>query len=224
MRKDTQWHRGRVVSAADACPGVREIMLDPGTAARHFEVGSHVNFRVQLHGRDDVRSYSLVGEPRADGYFRIAVRQMPDSRGGSLHMWTLAPGDVVEMSPPNNNFPLDESGEEILLIAGGIGITPIIGMAQRLARRHPAFRLLYAGRSRSATAYVDTLEALLGKRLQLQLRRQRRPARFGCATGAALAQCRSLRMRTTRHARSGTPALARGRSAVRAAALRNLRQ
>ncbi|OCG93761.1 diguanylate cyclase, partial [Xanthomonas euvesicatoria] len=86
----------------------------------------------------------------------------------SLHMWTLAPGDVVEMSPPSNNFALDESGEEILLIAGGIGITPIVGMAQRLARGHRAFRLLYAGRSRSAMAYVDTLEALLGERLQLQ--------------------------------------------------------
>ncbi|MBV6810927.1 PDR/VanB family oxidoreductase [Xanthomonas campestris pv. pennamericanum] len=168
MRKDTQWHRARVVSIADACPGVREIVLDPGTAARSFEVGSHVDFHVQLHGRDDVRSYSLVGEPRADGYYQIAVRQMPDSRGGSLHMWTLAPGDVVEMSPPSNNFALDESGEEILLIAGGIGITPIVGMAQRLARGHRAFRLLYAGRSRSAMAYVDTLEALLGERLQLQ--------------------------------------------------------
>lgn len=45
MRKDTQWHRARVVSIADACPGVREIVLDPGTAARSFEVGSHVDFR-----------------------------------------------------------------------------------------------------------------------------------------------------------------------------------
>jgi len=168
MRKDTRWHRARVVSTRDACLGVREILLDPGTAARSFDVGSHVNFRVQLHGREDVRSYSLVGEPRADGYYQIAVRQMPDSRGGSLHMWTLAPGDVVEMSAPNNNFALDESGEEILLIAGGIGITPIIGMAQRLACRHPAFRLVYAGRSRSTMAYVQTLEALLGERLRLQ--------------------------------------------------------
>ncbi|OCG82430.1 ferredoxin reductase, partial [Xanthomonas euvesicatoria] len=183
MRKDTQWHRARVVSIADACPGVREIVLDPGAAARSFEVGSHVDFRVQLHGRDDVRSYSLVGEPRADGYYQIAVRQMPDSRGGSLHMWTLAPGDVVEMSPPSNNFALDESGEEILLIAGGIGITPIVGMAQRLARGHRAFRLLYAGRSRSAMAYVDTLEALLGERLQLQCDDSAGPHTYTSALG-----------------------------------------
>ncbi|WP_016904719.1 FAD-binding oxidoreductase, partial [Xanthomonas arboricola] len=127
MRKDTQWHSAHVVSIADACEGVREIVLDPGTAARGFEVGSHLDFRVQLHGRADVRSYSLVGEPRADGHYQIAVRQMPDSRGGSRHMWTLQPGDVVEISPPSNNFALDEGGEEILLIAGGIGITPIIG-------------------------------------------------------------------------------------------------
>ena len=83
MRKDTQWHRAHVVSIADACEGVREIVLDPGTAARGFEVGSHLDFRVQLHGRADVRSYSLVGEPRADGHYQIAVRQMPDSRASS---------------------------------------------------------------------------------------------------------------------------------------------
>ncbi|WDJ97823.1 oxidoreductase [Xanthomonas campestris pv. incanae] len=167
MRKDTHWHHARVVSVADACQGVREIVLDPGANTRSFEVGSHLDFRLQLHGREDVRSYSLVGEPRADGYYQVAVRQMPESRGGSRHMWTLAPGDVVEISPPSNNFALDEAGEEILLIAGGIGVTPIVGMAQRLARRHAAFRMLYVGRARDTMAYVDTLEALLGARLQV---------------------------------------------------------
>ncbi|PPU77120.1 2Fe-2S iron-sulfur cluster-binding protein [Xanthomonas sp. NCPPB 1638] len=167
MRKDTQWHRARVVRIADLCEGVREIVFDPGPAARSFAVGSHLDFRVELQGRADVRSYSLVGEPRADGHYCIAVRQMPESRGGSRYMWTLQPGDAVEMSPPSNNFALDERGEHILLIAGGIGITPIVGMAQRLAARHPAFRLLYVGRSRHAMAYVDELHALLGERLQL---------------------------------------------------------
>ncbi|KAB7769681.1 PDR/VanB family oxidoreductase [Xanthomonas maliensis] len=167
MRKDTQWHPARVVRVADACAEVREIVLDPGPASRSFEVGSHLDIRLQLHGREDVRSYSLVGEPRADGHYHIAVRQMPDSRGGSRHMWTLAPGDEVQISPPSNNFALDESGEEILLIAGGIGVTPIIGMAQRLARSHRAFRMLYVGRSRETMAYVAELETLLGERLQV---------------------------------------------------------
>lgn len=167
MRKDNQWSPLRVVAVADACDGVRELLLDPGEHARAFEVGSHLDFRLPLEGREDIRSYSLVGEPRADGRYRIAVRAMPDSRGGSRYMWTLRPGDTVQASAPSNNFALDDGAEEILLVAGGIGITPILGMAQRLARRHPAFRLLYAGRHADAMAYLDELRACLGERLQL---------------------------------------------------------
>lgn len=167
MRKDNQWYPTRVIAAADACDGVREILLDAGAHARPFAVGSHLDFRLQLDGREDLRSYSLVGEPRADGRYLIAVRAMPDSRGGSRHMWTLAPGDVVEASAPSSNFALDESAAEILLVAGGIGITPIVGMAQQLARHHPAFRLLYVGRSRSAMPYLPLLREALGERLQL---------------------------------------------------------
>lgn len=167
MRKDNQWYRAQVIAVADACDGVREIVLDAGAAARAFEVGSHLDFRLRIDGRQDTRSYSLVGEPAADGRYRIAVRRMPDSRGGSRHMWTLAPGDSVEVSAPSNNFPLDERGGEILLVAGGIGITPIVGMAQRLARRAGPFRLIYAGRSRAAMAYFEPLQELLGERLRV---------------------------------------------------------
>jgi vanillate O-demethylase ferredoxin subunit len=167
MRKETQWYPARVVAVADACDGVRELLLDPGAHARPFAVGSHLDFRLRLNGREDIRSYSLVGEPRADGRYLIAVRAMPDSRGGSRHMWTLAPGDSIETSAPSNNFALDERAAEILLVAGGIGITPILGMAQRLAQRHPAFRLLYVGRSRHAMAYVAQLQDTLGERLHL---------------------------------------------------------
>jgi vanillate O-demethylase ferredoxin subunit len=167
MRKDTQWYPVRVAAVADACDGVRELLLDPGAHARPFAVGSHLDFRLRLHGREDIRSYSLVGEPRADGHYLIAVRAMPDSRGGSRHMWTLAPGDMLEASAPSNNFALDERAAQILLVAGGIGITPILGMAQRLAQRHPAFRLLYVGRTRHAMAYLPQLQSMLGERLQL---------------------------------------------------------
>jgi ferredoxin-NADP reductase len=167
MRKDNHWYPARVVTVSDACDGVREILLDAGAHARSFTVGSHLDFRLQLHGREDVRSYSLVGEPRADGHYLIAVRAMPNSRGGSRHMWTLAAGDTIEVSAPSNNFPLDERAPEILLLAGGIGITPILGMAQRLAQRHPAFRMLYVGRSRSAMAYLAQLQHTLGERLRI---------------------------------------------------------
>ncbi|MEE7561572.1 oxidoreductase, partial [Xanthomonas sp. Kuri4-2] len=167
MRKDTQWYRTEVVAVRELCDGVRELVLDAGDAARAFEVGSHLDFRLTLDGREALRSYSLVGEPADDGRYRIAVRRMPDSRSGSRHMWTLQPGDTLWASAPSNAFALDSQAPEILLVAGGIGITPLVGMAQRLARRHPAFRLVYSGRRRDAMAYLPELQALLGERLQL---------------------------------------------------------
>ncbi|MBO9873390.1 MULTISPECIES: PDR/VanB family oxidoreductase [Xanthomonas] len=167
MRKDTQWTTARVVAVATPCQDVREIVLDPGRASRPFTVGSHLDVRVRIGDAWHERSYSLVGEPAADGHYRIAVRAVPDSRGGSRAMWALAPGDQLDISSPNNHFALDETAEHIVLVAGGIGITPILGMAQRLARGRIPFQLLYAGRSRASMAYLEHLQDLLGERLQL---------------------------------------------------------
>jgi vanillate O-demethylase ferredoxin subunit len=165
MRKDNNWHSLTVATVRTLGTSVREITFDADNGALPFSVGSHIDFRVMLDGREDIRSYSLVGEPNADRRYRVAVRAMPDSRGGSRFMWTLQPGDRIEASAPSNNFELDEASAEILLIAGGIGVTPIVGMAQRLARSATSFRMLYAGRSREEMAYLDELQVLLGERL-----------------------------------------------------------
>ncbi|WP_045737733.1 PDR/VanB family oxidoreductase [Xanthomonas sp. MUS 060] len=167
MRKDTQWNTARIVAVATPCEQVREIVLDPGRAGRRFTVGSHIDVRVRIGDTVDVRSYSLVGEPTADGHYRIAVRAVVGSRGGSRAMWALAVGDTVEICAPNNQFALDENAAHIVLIAGGIGITAILGMAQRLARSPLPFQLLYAGRNRATMAYLEPLQSLLGERLQV---------------------------------------------------------
>ena len=84
-----------------------------------------------IDGRPETRSYSLVGDFSPDGY-RIAVRRAPDSRGGSRYMWSLKPGARIEVSTPASLFEIDWTRKSYCLIAGGIGITPIVGIAERV--------------------------------------------------------------------------------------------
>ena len=108
--------------------------------------------------------YSLVGDGNPDGY-RIAVRRAPDSRGGSRYMWSLKPGARIEVSSPASLLEIDWSRRSYCLIAGGIGITPIIGIASRVMRRNADVALHYAVKSRSDAAFLDELSELLGDRL-----------------------------------------------------------
>jgi vanillate monooxygenase ferredoxin subunit len=166
MRYDARWFGAGLVAARDVAAGVREIEIAPDGGALPHAPGSHIDIRVTVNGRPDLRSYSLIGEPQA-GLYRIAVKAQERSRGGSLFMGSLAPGDRVEVSAPIDGFELGLAAPAYLLIAGGIGITPLIGMAALLARRGAAFRLLYAGRSRAEMAYLGLLEEMLGERLEI---------------------------------------------------------
>ena len=149
----------------DVAPTIREFVLRPeGTNAENYAVGSHVNVGVLIDGRPETRCYSLVGEAGSDGY-RIAVRRAPDSRGGSLYMWSLKPGARIEVSGPASLFEIDWTRKSYCLIAGGIGITPIIGIAGMLKRRNVAMELHYAVKSRRDAAFLDELSGLLGDRL-----------------------------------------------------------
>jgi vanillate O-demethylase ferredoxin subunit len=146
-------------------PAIREFVLRPeGTSVENHAVGSHVNVGVLIDGRPETRCYSLVGEFSPDGY-RIAVRRAPDSRGGSLYMWSLKPGARIEVSAPASLFEVDWSRKSYCLIAGGIGITPIIGISRALTRRNAEVELHYAVKSRHDAALLDELSDLLGDRL-----------------------------------------------------------
>ena len=149
----------------DVAPTIREFVLRPErTNVENYAVGSHVNVGVLIAGRPETRCYSLVGEAGSDGY-RIAVRRAPDSRGGSLYMWSLKPGARIEVSGPASLFEIDWTRKSYCLIAGGIGITPIIGIAGMLKRRNAAMELHYAVKSRRDAAFLDELSGLLGDRL-----------------------------------------------------------
>jgi vanillate O-demethylase ferredoxin subunit len=93
------------------------------------------------------------------------VRRADDGRGGSRFLWGLQTGDELMIGEPNNRFEIGWQAPYTLLVAGGIGITPILGMAQLLARRGAALRMLYAARCAEELIYRDMLQAALGERL-----------------------------------------------------------
>jgi vanillate O-demethylase ferredoxin subunit len=157
----------RVRSVTAVADGVAliEIVPDAGTAA--YPTGAHLVVEVLVGGRRQTRCYSLVGEQPEDGAYRLGVRRQPGGRGGSMYMHGLAPGAEVRVSRPVSGFELTWGRPEYLLLAGGIGVTPLIGMAEALRRRNVPVRLVYAGRSRSAMPFLDELTQLLGDRLSV---------------------------------------------------------
>ncbi|MER8563738.1 PDR/VanB family oxidoreductase [Mesorhizobium sp. M0578] len=94
------------------------------------------------------RTYSIFSDPHDASNYRIAVKLNGSSRGGSRFMHeVLSAGDRLEIGQPRNNFPLNEAAAHTVLIAGGIGITPILSMADRLAQIGGSFELQYFARS-----------------------------------------------------------------------------
>src|SRR5947209_12517433 len=134
MRFVETWTSATLVATRELTADIREFMLRPEQPVAAFAAGSHINVGITLDGRPETRSYSLVGEADTRG-LRIAVRRAPDSRGGSRYMWSLQPGARLNITRPSSLLAVDWTRESYCLIAGGIGITPILGAAQALARR-----------------------------------------------------------------------------------------
>ena len=169
MRNPTLWHPATVRQHRDLSATVREFELRPEGGVLPWTVGSHLNVQVLIDGRLETRSYSLVGLPHeaaAADVYRIAVKRAQPGRGGSRHMWSLETGAELMVGEPNNHFELPLAARQYLLVAGGIGITPIVGMAQMLAARGADVRMCYAARSADELVFADTLRSALGDRLQ----------------------------------------------------------
>jgi vanillate O-demethylase ferredoxin subunit len=157
----------RVRAVRDVARDVRLLEIEPEGGTRPYPTGSHLDIAVMVGDLPDVRSYSLVGRAPHAGAYRIAVKEVGDSRGGSLYVRALEGGARVEVSAPRSHFELAHGRPEYLLVAGGIGITPIVGMLEALADRDVGFRLLYAARSREQMPFLDEVRALAGDRLEL---------------------------------------------------------
>ncbi|HET9651534.1 MAG TPA: PDR/VanB family oxidoreductase [Usitatibacter sp.] len=147
--------REKAVIATDI---VRFALAHPaGDALPPFSAGSHV---LVITPSGLARRYSLCNSPAERDRYVIAVKREANGGGGSASMVDdVRAGTQLEVSHPFNYFPLSEEASSHLLIAGGIGITPILAMARELASRHADFRLEYCTRSAEATAFLDVLSA-----------------------------------------------------------------
>lgn len=121
-----------------------------------FEAGAHIDVHVP---GGPVRQYSLYQLPDASQRYRIGVLRDPQSRGGSVRLIdTVKEGDVLSVSAPRNHFALHQgTSDHAVLFAGGIGITPILCMAEQLAREGRSFELHYCGRTPARMAFLDRL-------------------------------------------------------------------
>jgi ferredoxin-NADP reductase len=138
--------------------GVLSLVLsDPcGAPLPGWTPGAHVTIEV-CPGLE--RQYSLCGDPEDATQWRVAVLHEPQGRGGSAFVHErLRPGDHVRAREPRNDFALVPAAE-YRLIAGGIGITPILPMIDALALSEGPWRLLYGGRRRDSMAFLDRLVA-----------------------------------------------------------------
>lgn len=127
---------------------------------RSWAPGAHIDI-VLPSGK--IRQYSLCGQLDALDSYTIAVSRAPQSRGGSVEIHeTALVGRTIEVRGPRNHFPLVES-DHYVLIAGGIGITPILPMGRQLANHSKSFRLLYGGRSRLDMPFIEEVSQLPGE-------------------------------------------------------------
>ena len=138
-----------------------------GAALPPGEAGSHIE--VRFGGADRfLRHYSLVSPLAAaasEPYWRIAVQREDRARGSAYIHRHFEPGARLRVSRPLNAFRLARDQPHTLLVAGGIGITPILAMARSLRQRNEPFSVFYAGLERSLMAYVEALDALCDERL-----------------------------------------------------------
>ena len=131
-----------------------ELARTDGAPMPPFSAGSHVD--VFIPG-GLVRQYSLCNDQTEQHRYRIAVLRDPASRGGSAGMHdAVNEGDTITISEPRNHFPLQHA-THTLLFAGGIGITPLLCMAQRLGAIGSNFNLHYCTRSKDRTAFRDEI-------------------------------------------------------------------
>jgi ferredoxin-NADP reductase len=153
-----------VRSRHTAADGVVALdLVDPqGGDLPAWEPGAHIDL---LLADGLVRQYSLCGDPRDAKTWRVGVLLDPHSRGGSRHVHEhLVEGASVRVRGPRNHFPLVDS-PRYLLIAGGIGITPIMTMVDSAQRTGSDWTLIYLGRSRKTMAFAEALAESHGDRV-----------------------------------------------------------
>ena len=142
---------------AEGVVSVRLARIESDDPLPVWEPGAHIDVYVP---DGTTRQYSLCGDPGDRSYWQIAVLREPGSRGGSIYIHDqLRVGDRLLVTRPKNHFLLEDA-PSYALVAGGIGITPILAMAESLARNGRPFQVTYGGRTAASMAFCRRLEAL----------------------------------------------------------------
>jgi vanillate O-demethylase ferredoxin subunit len=143
----------KMSEAVDICSF--ELVYTGGGDLPNFSAGSHIDVYLP---NGQIRQYSLCNDPSESHRYLIAVLRNDAGRGGSKSIHDqVQEGDAIQISAPRNNFPLSEDAPHHLLIGGGIGITPILCMAERLAKMERSFSMHYCTRSRERTAFSERI-------------------------------------------------------------------
>ncbi|EJJ26709.1 flavodoxin reductase family protein [Rhizobium sp. CF142] len=134
-----------------------ELVSPDGVPLPAFTAGSHVDLYV---GNGLIRQYSLCNDPAERHRYVLGILKDPSSRGGSCFLHEqVGEGATILVGAPRCNFPLVETAGKSILIAGGIGITPMLAMAYRLTALGKRFSLHYCGRSIDRIAFREVLES-----------------------------------------------------------------
>lgn len=153
QRNNGRPRRMKVAAIRDEALGIKAFDLVPvdGKRLGAFAAGAHIDVHVPNGPK---RQFSLCNGPDQRETFTIAVRLEADSRGGSRGMHALGIDQEILVGAPRNHFPLVKGTKHAVLIAAGIGVTPMICIARHLAKRRIPFDFHYFGRSIETMAYV----------------------------------------------------------------------
>ena len=135
-----------------------EFQRPDGRPLPDYKPGAHVDLHLP---NGLIRNYSLIVARPDPGVYTFGIKRDPASRGGSRYIHDeLRVGKTLKISMPRSNFPLEEDAKHTILLAGGIGITPIWCMVQRLQELGRSWQLYYSCRSRADMAFLDALEGM----------------------------------------------------------------
>jgi tetrachlorobenzoquinone reductase len=155
----------RVTPAAHDVVAI-ELRAVDGYALTPFAAGAHIDIELPVRdadGRFMVRQYSLCNDPADQDRYIVAVGRDANSRGGSTWLHDkLKKDDTLRISTPRNHFQLVEAAAHSVLVAGGIGITPLLAMARRLSALVRPWTLYYCARTPERAAFLSELAALPG--------------------------------------------------------------
>jgi 3-ketosteroid 9alpha-monooxygenase subunit B len=162
--RDDRFHPLRVKRVVRETADATSYVLDVPFALRPdfaYEAGQFCTFRVRVDGQQHLRCYSMSSSPAVDAELRVTVKRVP---AGVVSNWmndSLAPGDVIDVSPPTGRFVLGDGDTDIVAFSAGSGITPVFSILKTaLATTSRHVHLLYANRDRDAVIFGAALDAL----------------------------------------------------------------